>query len=167
MIENRQRYWALKGVGRHKNYSIGNENGERVKRFNQNTAGYWKFCYARFFYFHTTLLQPNRFTALIVYLNIRFLNLKRSEDVLSETTGGKHFRQNSYQTIWPIWTYGIELCSALGSNIIHRFYSNILRTIVDTPWFVLIIQKDAVWFIYHVLYQGRRRLGRLIKRWAP
>lgn len=49
--------------------------------------------------------------------------------------------------IKPIWTYGIQLCgTACNSNIeiIQRFQSKVLRTIVNAPWFVpnSIIQRD-------------------------
>lgn len=43
--------------------------------------------------------------------------------------------------IKPVWTYGLQLWgTAANSNveIIQRFQSKILRTMVDAPWFVTI-----------------------------
>jgi hypothetical protein len=45
-----------------------------------------------------------------------------------------------YKTILkPIWTYGIQLwrtASTFNIEILERFQSKVLRTIVDAPWYV-------------------------------
>jgi hypothetical protein len=47
----------------------------------------------------------------------------------------------------PIWTYGIQLWGTTSTSnieILERFQSNVLRMIVDAPWYVpnLLIRRD-------------------------
>jgi hypothetical protein len=47
----------------------------------------------------------------------------------------------------PIWTYGIQLWSTASTSdteILKRFHSKVLRTIVDAPWYVpnTVIRRD-------------------------
>jgi hypothetical protein len=53
-----------------------------------------------------------------------------------------------YKTILkPIWTYGIQLWGAASTSnieILERFQSKALRTIMDAPWYVLnmVVRRD-------------------------